>query len=588
MLDIIMAVLYCLSIMFIRVKKASHSQNSVVQIVEAYRENGKPKQRVIQHVGTGKTKEEIKKLTDLAAAIKIQLKQDALVKTISKASPEYAKNIGRLKDIKKGTLLVDPTQLQEVEHHILGIHDVYGYIYDLVNFTNPFSYPKRREYAAKILREIVLCRIAFPSSKRSSIERLKEDFGISLNLDHVYQMMDKINETFCDRVQERALTATLSLTGETLKVLFYDATTLYFESFTEDDLKQNGYSKDMKFNQPQVLFALFVTKDGLPVGYELFPGVTYEGHTLKPVLEKLKNEYQVNEMIFVADRGMLSKENLNYLDENKIPYIVGARLRALTKTKQKEILDWREQTKSLEKEQNQRRHKKDKEKSKRDASQEEIEFTTAIETKEAKRLILCYRKSRAEKDRRDREKAILKIRKKLSKSKNPKDVISNYGYKKYLQIEGEAILKVDEEKLKKEEVWDGLSGVYTNQTELSNAKILSHYRSLWQVEESFRINKHDLSIRPIYHWTPKRVKAHIAISFMAFVCVRHLEYRIKMQYKKLSPEMIRKKLLRVQASIIKDRHTHKKFLLPLKMTPEAKQIYRIIGIKPPHQTQVIL
>ena len=135
-------------------------------------------------------------------------------------------------------MLCNPLLLQEINRHILGIHDVYGYIYDLLNFTNPFSYPKRREYSAKILREIVLCRIAHPCSKRSSVEKLHNGFGVSLNLDHVYQMMDKIDDVFCDRIQERALAATLRLTDEKLKVLFYDATTLYFESFTEDDLKQ--------------------------------------------------------------------------------------------------------------------------------------------------------------------------------------------------------------------------------------------------------------------------------------------------------------------------------------------------------------
>jgi transposase len=492
------------------------------------------------------------------------------------ANSRYATNIGKAMNIRKGTKL-DPTLLQEVNRYILGIHDIYGYIYDLLNFTNPFPWPKRREYSAKILKEIVLCRIAYPCSKRASTEKLNNDFGVSLNLDHVYQMMDKIDEVFCDRIQERSLIATLSLTKEKLKVLFYDATTLYFESFKEDDFKQNGYSKDMKFNQPQVLFALFVTKDGLPVGYEVFPGATYEGHTLKPVLEKLKNRYQIDEMIFVADRGMLSEENLNYLDAEKIPYIVGARLRSLTKKKQKEMLTWGSKIKELENKKN-----------KGIESIRDIEHTELIEIKDSKRLVLSYSEKRAKKDRHDREKAIFKVKQKLLKSKNPKNVISNYGYQKYLQIEGNATLKINEEKLKNESEWDGLSGVYTNQKELSNLEILKHYRSLWQVEESFRINKHDLSIRPIYHWTPKRIKAHMAISYMAFSCVRHLEFRVKMQYKKLSPEVIRKELLQIQASIIREIGTGKKFLLPSKITQTAKQIYRIIGIKTPNQIQKVL
>jgi transposase len=559
--------------MFIRVKKASHSQNFVVQLVEAYRGNGKPKQRVIKHIGTGKTTREIDKLKSLAEVIKTQLKQDALLKTVTDVEARYARGVGNLKDVRKGTKL-DATFLQELNHYVLGIHDIYGYIYELLEFTNPFPLPKRREHAAKILREIVLYRIADPCSKRSSVNKLKRDFGISLNLDNVYQMMDKIDDAFCDRIQERALAATLRLTGDKLKVLFYDATTLYFESFTEDELKQNGYSKDMKFNQPQVLFALFVTSEGLPVGYEVFPGATYEGHTLKPVLERLRDRYRIDEVIFVADRGMLSTENLNFLEKNNIPYIVGARLKSLTKTKQAEVLAWGSKIKeTAQKEENLHR---------------DIEHTASIETKDKKRLVLSYSNKRAQKDAYDRNKSIVKLQNKLSKSKNPKNAISNYGYQKYIQIIGNARLEINKEKLEKETQWDGILGVYTNQLNLTDTEILGHYCSLWQVEESFRITKHDLRIRPIYHWSPKRVRAHIAISFMAFACIRHLEYRVATQYKKLSPAAIREILLNTQASIIKNNKTGRQYLLPLSLNTEAKHIYRIIGIKPPEQIQAIL
>jgi transposase len=551
--------------MFIRAKKSAKTNNYSIQIVENTRIDGKTKQRVMRHIGTASTAEEIANLKQIAETIKAEIIFKTLCKSKKSDLGKYGVAVGKTKAISNRET-IHLAQLEEITRSVLGIHDVYGYIYDLLDFTNPFSQPARREHTAKILREIVLCRIACPCSKRKAVDKLQSSFGISLNLDHVYQMMDKIDAVVCDRIQERALAATLRLTGEKLKVLFYDATTLYFESFTEDELKQNGYSKDMKFNQPQVLLALFVTTDGLPVGYELFPGATYEGHTLKPVLEKLKSRYQISEMIFVADRGMLSEDNLAYLESNHIPYIVGARIKSLSKPKQKEILDWGREIKKLE----------------ADSS------TTHIEINESKRIILSYQKKRAEKDKYDREKSILKLQKKLAKSSNPKSVISNYGYQKYLLIEGEAKIKVNTDKLNQEAEWDGLAGVYTNQTTLSDIEILNHYCSLWQVEESFRISKHDLSIRPIYHWTPSRVKAHIAISFMAFACVRHLEFRVKMQYKKLSPEIIREELLKVQASIIEDCKTGKKYLLPSKLSQEARQIYRVIGAKPPTQIQAIL
>jgi hypothetical protein len=306
--------------MFIRIKKYAKTGNFYIQIVENTRVDGTTRQRVIKHIGTARNDEEIKALKKVAETIKNEI---IASRSISNKANElkYGRQFKSLKNVHSNAKTTIAT-LKEANRQILGIHDVYNYIYDSLNFSSSFANPSRRKHSSRILREIVLARIAKPCSKRSSVEMLEQEFGKKINLDHVYQMMDKIDDTFCDRIQERALKGTLKLTGEKIKVLFYDATTLYFESFTEDELKQNGYSKDMKFNQPQLLLALFVTRDGLPVGYEVFPGATYEGHTLKPVLNKLKNRYHIEEMIFVADRGMLSKNNLEYLEKNNIPYIV--------------------------------------------------------------------------------------------------------------------------------------------------------------------------------------------------------------------------------------------------------------------------
>ncbi|MGC8651594.1 MAG: IS1634 family transposase, partial [Minisyncoccia bacterium] len=202
-----------------------------------------------------------------------------------------------------------------------------------------------------------------------------------------------------------------------------------------------------------------------------------------------------------------------------------------------------------------------------------------IELAENKRLIVSYSPKRAEKDKHDREKAVMKLKEKIGKSKNPASLISNYGYKKYLKIEGQTKVELDEEKLAKSAAWDGLHGIITNKKDITAKEILDYYHQLWQIEENFRISKHDLRIRPIYHWSPKRVKAHIAISFMALVCIRHLEYRVKRQYKKLSPEVIKNQLLHSQCSIVKDITTNKKYCLPSKTTRELKKIYQTVGKK---------
>jgi len=545
--------------MFIRTKKAARNDRIYVQLVESYRENGKMKQRMIRHIGTAQTDEELQSLKEIGLTVKAELEQQESKPQISPPQGKYAHCLGHLLAITQDSKL-PLSYAKERARIIVGIHDVYGFVYEQVGFTNLFSRPKQREKAAQILREIVLARIAQPASKRSSVTMLSEQFGVQLKLETVYQMMDKVDELFCERIQKQALSAALNLAGKRIKVLFYDATTLYFESFTEDDLKQNGYSKDMKFNQPQILLALFVTEKGSPVGYDVFPGKMFEGHTLLPMLEKMKQRYHLDEVVFVADRGMLSKVNLTYLRENNIHYIVGSRLKSLTKTKQAAILAWIDAL---------------------DKDKIEDEKNHEIMLDDEQRLILSYRSSRAKKDKLDREKAIQKLQARLSRSKNPKQLISNYGFQKFISVNGEAELQIDEEKLQYESRWDGVVGIITNHQVLKHQEAFEQYRGLWQVEESFRISKHDLKIRPIYHWTPNRVRAHIAIAFMAFVCIRYLEYRVAAQHKKLSPEVIRKSLMAMQGSIVQDTQNKIDYLLPSTIDTTAKHIYRVLGIKIP-------
>lgn len=549
--------------MFIRTKKTPRSKSISIQLVESFRENGKIKQRVISHVGTSDQQEKIEELIKLAETLKTDIHHARLTKQTNPVSAQH--RLGTLSAIDN-KLTLHAADLEEENRFILGIHDIYGHIYDYLGFSNPFSHPARRVYAAKILKEIVLARIAFPKSKRASVEFLSHKFGVDLNLDHVYQMMDKVDERFIENIQQAALAMTLKLTGGKLRVLFYDATTLYFESFQEDDLKQNGYSKDMKFNQPQVLLALFVTEQGLPVGYELFPGNTYEGHTLISTLEKLKQRYQLEEVVFVADRGLFSDDNLAYLEQNNFKYIVGARIKNTSKKLRAEILDQKNY------------HYFD--------DQQEQKMAVFDQNK-IRKLIVHQDPKRAKKDAYDREKAVHKLSLKMAKSKNPKSLLSNFGYKKYIEVKGEAQVDINSKKIEEDQRWDGLLGIVTNITDSDPKQLLMHYRGLWQVEESFRINKHDLRMRPIFHWSPKRIKAHIALSFIAFVCVRYLEYRVCVQSQKLSPEEIRKALLQTQGSILHDQKSGNRFLLTSKPSSNAQEIYRVMKIKMPKKMMSI-
>jgi transposase len=166
----------------------------------------------------------------------------------------------------------------------------------------------------------------------------------------------------------------------------------------------------------------------------------------------------------------------------------------------------------------------------------------------------------------------------LSKNDNPKEYLSNYGNRKYLKIEGDTNIELNEEKIKADSRWDGLHGVITNAKELTECEILKQYNNLWEVENAFRITKHDLKVRPIFHWVERRVKAHLAISFASYALVKHLEYRVKLQYQKMSPEKIRQTLIRVQTSIVYDKNKKIRYGLPSKITQDARKIYHLMNM----------
>jgi|YelNatPaOPRAMG01_1025707.scaffolds.fasta_scaffold66746_1 transposase len=550
--------------MFVRTKTSPNTKKIAVQLVENERIGNKVKQKVIRHFGNALNQQEVEALTKLAINYKIELengKEQFLFDKDTIASLTLTK---RPKVDDNTTLDVNLKNIKEEKRITLGIHEFYGSIFDDIGFNKALKNPARKKASVAILRDMVMARISMPASKRQSVDMLQREYDIHIDVNSVYRAMDYLDEEAIQKINKLAYKHTTGLIGEPVNVVFYDCTTLYFESFTEDTLKQKGYSKDGKFNQVQVLLSIIVTQSGLPLGYELFEGNTFEGKTLENALEKLKKTYQIEKVVFVADSGLLNKNNISLLENDKQEYILGARIKNVSAELTKEILD-KDTYKPLY--------------SNQENNEEEITYKEIILEDKNQKLIVSYSPSRAQKDKYDREKALEQLGKRIGKNKNPKSLLSNYGYKKFIKVEGESKLVIDDDKIKEAQQWDGLHGIYTNIKNANPVDILKHYKGLWQVEETFRISKHDLSMRPIFHWTPKRIKSHIAICFMALVCVRIAEYRIALQYKKLSPRAIKTALLGLQISILKDHATNKIYALPSRATQDAKKIYQLIGLK---------
>lgn len=547
--------------MFIRIKTTPNSTKKAIQIVRSIRQGDKVRQQIVRHVGWAHDEGELARLRDLAEYIKaglIEKQQPTLFPADKMAQMAVETRQKRLAETEHGPLNVNLKKLREEHRVVAGIHEVYGQVFGELGFDSVFGPPSRHVARRQMLRHLTMARIANPGSKRESVRLLERDFGVTLSLDAVYRLMDKIDDVAISKIKGLASRAATGLLKQKITVLFYDCTTLYFESFTQDDLKQNGFSKDNKHNQPQVLLGLIVTREGLPLSYEVFAGSTYEGHTMEEAVKNIGKQYTIDKVVLVADSGLLNKANTQRLENSKKPYILGARLKNLPKAVTQKVLEATSYVK---------------------ANGDHYEKLQQIKLSDNQTLIVSYSEKRAEKDRHDRQKAVEQLQKKLDKSASPSSLLNNFGYKKFLKVEGAAQLVVDEQKMKEAAKWDGLHGVITNIKKPNSGEILEHYHGLWQIEETFRISKHDLRIRPIFHWTPQRIKAHLALCFTALVCVRMLTYRVASQYQPLSPEVIRNELVHVQLSILRNIDTNNRYCLPSALSKHARKIYQLMGLK---------
>jgi len=270
--------------MFVRVKSTPNSPRNSVQLVESYRKDGKIRQRIVRHVGIAMDEDELQRLRDLGEYVKAKLEaesQPALfpAEDLAQLAVEARK---RHEAQDQEPLNVNLKKLREQQRVVTGIHEICGEIYRELGLDKLMG--ARRKAAERNLFHTVMGRLANPQSKRATVADLEVNFGVNLSLQSVYRMMDAVDEKVIEKAKRKACEAANGLLNRPVQLLFYDCTTLYFESFTEDELKKDGYSKDMKFNQPQVVVGLLATEEGLPVDYEVYPGNQFEGKTLKTAM----------------------------------------------------------------------------------------------------------------------------------------------------------------------------------------------------------------------------------------------------------------------------------------------------------------
>ena len=359
------------------------------------------------------------------------------------------------------------------------------------------------------LKLLSIARICQPKSKVATATYLKRHFDEDINLNKIYRYMDTLYNTRRELIQQISVEHTRKLLGGQIGVVFYDVTTLYFESAREDVLRSPGFSKDGKTAESQIVLGLLVSSDGYPLSYNVFNGSQCEGRTMIPIIDDFVQRFSLTDFIVVADAGLLSRKNVNLLKQAGYKFILGGRI----KKESRAVQDW---VLSLEK---------------NPAALNE----TGINGDE--RIIVSYSEQRAAKDRRNREKGIQRLRKAYSSGKISKRNINQRGYNKFLVIENDVKISINEDKIRADAQWDGIESYVTN-TSLPPAKVIEQYHSLWVVERAFRITKGTLEARPIYHFTERRIEANICICFVAYKLYKELERLLRVLDIKLSVDKV--------------------------------------------------
>lgn len=391
---------------------------------------------------------------------------------------------------------------------LVGPELIYGRLFDKI------GYNKVQTKDNELFKSLVVTRLYKPGSKLRTLEYLSYFMNEFFEQHQVYRFLDNLcyrkekeitKEEYEDaerhsvkyQVEQITYEQTKAVLGGNVSVVFYDTTTMYFES-REDDLRVPGWSKDGKNSNPQIVLGLLVAAGGNPIGYEIHKGNQYEGDTLIPMIRKLQERFGFGQPVVIADAGLLNKRNIKALEDDGYEYILGARIKSQTEEMKEKILS--------------------------------LGLTggesRSIELTPGRRMVVTMSQTRARKNAADREKGLKRLEKRFKTQTLTKEKVNNRGYNRFLTIDGNATIRIDYSKVEYDKRFDGLKG-YTTNSRLPDGKIIENYHYLFMIERAFRFNKTDLDIRPIYHRLYNRIEAHICICFMAYTIMLELERILK-------------------------------------------------------------
>ncbi len=523
------------------------------QIVESFRQNGKVKKRILLSLGRV---------------------EDHKVDELSEAIARHQKQLGAIKraqsiDVKQ-TFILGPLLIIEGLLEKLGINAAVEEIQS--------KHPKLAFDFKTHVFSLIASRFIRPCSKLKMYDHLLDTLypqmiQSDIKLHTIYRSVGLLAQHKED-IEAKLYRYKRDLFSMQVDVVLYDLTTIRFESVRTDlgKLRQFGYSKEMRSDCTQVVLGLLVDTDGIPLGFEVYPGNTFEGKTLKDIVEKMRKKFQVRRFIFVADRGLFSEENIDCLREEGQEYIVGMRL-GVVKKRQEEFYDL-------------------------NRFQPLCESLYVYETTHAHdRCIITWSKDRYERDRKTRADIIEKILKKLkSKKVKTESFISHKGWRRYIRLNGKSCPVLDKKAICEDEKKDGFFGILTNVKDLSAEAVVKQYKDLWKIEDAFgEIKGSTLHARPAFHWTDKRIIGHLCLCFLAYLCEAHLTKLLRQKGTVLTAHSVEKKIIKerpltvleamielceVRAIPVELGHD-KTIWVRTDINGNAAKLFSVAGIKPP-------
>ncbi len=532
-------VCYYIVAMYIRTKTFKNKDGSTrtyLQIVSNERVNGKPTQRVVANLGRLEELQENEVIDKMISGLTRYSNQEWIKAQVKELRADWGKEWGPGIIFRS---LWDDIGIGEILRHIL-------------------CRTKIENNLAEATFAMVLNRLSDPRSKLGVdtwMDKVYQPSFESLKLRHLYQALDFLADNK-DEIEEAIFSRIRNLFNLKLDLVLWDTTSTYFESNDEDELRRYGYSKDHRPDRIQIVIGVLMTAEGIPVAHEVFPGNTADITTFKSVIENVRQRFNLNRVILVGDRGMVSDKVLESIEEAGLEYIVGVKMRQVKRMN--DVLS-RAGRYSIVKD---------------NLKVKEVIY-------EGKRYVVCLNPEEAERDQRVRSQVVNQLEAKIAHD-GIKSLIGNSAYKRFLKIEG-AKPGIDQKKVKEEEIYDGKYVILTNNQSMSTSEVALAYKELWRVERAFREMKSGLDLRPVFHWKDRRIRGHVMVCFLAFLLESSIKRKIAKAGVKIKYAALIDDLKQLQA--IQVRSEGVTYLARTELVGNAYEAFRALGIRPPNRLQ---